>query len=228
MSNFFEYLIENDLNPFILFSKDGKIYKYNEEADFLLSFVSSSEIFNLALNNAPKTFGFKKSFLNLNYAKKNFYALLVGYIDEEYIGIKLYKEICNESKLFVEDVEKSVNLFTILEVSKNSILANSNVEITEEFDPSIPDIKLNIDNFLKLLNMIFSKFKNSEKLKIRLFIKIGENIVFNSKKYSVCFLSFEGDYNNSLYDIHMQSKKTNSSLIITEKSISLEFPLIRG
>ena len=227
MDNFYENFIENDLNPFILFNNRGKVIKFNKEADFLLSFVPTKEIFNLAMSNASNSYGYKKSFISLNFANIKFYAILVGYIDEDSIGIKLYKEVSTDSILVIQDKLKSVNLFTLLELSKNSTLSSKNIRYIEEFDPSIPDIRVDIDAFLKLINSIFSKFENSKEIKIKVALKIGDNIYINGKKYSICFIEFKGIFAfKDKYILELEAKKANCSILFKEFSIQIEFPLI--
>ena len=51
--------IEYDYNPFVLFSSNVKVLSLNSEAQFLLGFVTTEELFNLATTYANVSFGFK-------------------------------------------------------------------------------------------------------------------------------------------------------------------------
>ena len=83
--------IEHDYNPFILFSTSGELKYSNNSAELLLSYVSPKNFHDLALSYAPMSFGYKTTFITLEYDKFSFYGITVGYEDEEVIGIKLYQ-----------------------------------------------------------------------------------------------------------------------------------------
>ena len=44
----FEYFIETDINPFILFNQSGKIEYLNHSAEILLGYVSKKELYDIA------------------------------------------------------------------------------------------------------------------------------------------------------------------------------------
>ncbi len=225
MEKFYEELIENDLDPFILFNSSGSVEKYNKKADFLLSFVSYKEIYDLAISNAPKSFGFKRTFMDLEF-KESYFAILVGYLDEEYLGIKLYKKAEEENSITIDDKYKSVNLYTLIELSKNSILAGRQISLIEDYDLTIPETKLNIDQFLKLLNELFQAYSRSSRLKIRSFLKLGEFIKVENQKYQVCCIHLEGDDAQVSDEIKFLAKNTNFILTTKETATQIEFPLI--
>ena len=81
----FEYLIENDNNPVIIFSSEGKILYLNSNAEILLGYTSSKEVFNLTLNNAPQEYGVKTTQVDLHYGSFSFYSISVSYNDDNYI-----------------------------------------------------------------------------------------------------------------------------------------------
>ena len=83
--------IEYDYNPFILFSANGKIISLNAEAQFLLGSTTPSSLFELAQSYASISFGFKTTFIELEYGRYKFFGVTVGYEDEEKIGLKLYQ-----------------------------------------------------------------------------------------------------------------------------------------
>ena len=85
--NFEQQWLEYDYNPFIIFSSNGKILSANSEAQFLLSSASVNELFELASSYANVTFGFKTTFLDLEFGRYKFFGLTVGYENE--IGLKL-------------------------------------------------------------------------------------------------------------------------------------------
>jgi len=228
MQEFYEEMMEHDLNPFMMFDSGGKLSKYNKEAEFLLSYVSSREIYDLAVSNAALSFGFKRSFVSLHYERNIFYAILVGYLDEDRLGIKLYKEVNDSVKLPTDTEKTEVNIFTILNLSRNSTLSQSSVVINELYDPSIPDIKLGVEKFLNLLNHIFREYEKAEELSIKVFLKIGETMVLDDKKYPICSIKFQS-YDTNIKDtnpLFSKAKEAGVSLFAKGDFIMIEFPLI--
>jgi hypothetical protein len=86
----FEAFVEWDNSPFILFNAEGKILYLNNVAEILFGYVSKQELYDIALAYAPQTFGYKTTTLSLNYDAFNFYAITVGYENEEQISIRFY------------------------------------------------------------------------------------------------------------------------------------------
>ncbi|MDD2698718.1 MAG: hypothetical protein PHF17_07965 [Arcobacteraceae bacterium] len=187
----YEEVLEYDLNPFILFDGDGKIKNFNKEAEFLLNFASAKELFDLTVSYASKTFGFKREFINITYEKQSFYAILVGYISDDEIILRLYKEV-NSSKLTKLDDNnlKETNIFTLIELSKSTTLLGCNLIIEEIYDVSIPLIKLNVNDFLLCINNVFEQLKDQNKITLKVSIKTGEYEVINTKKYKIISIDF--------------------------------------
>jgi len=228
MQGFCEEMVEHDLNPFMMFDSAGKLCNYNKEAEFLLSYVSSREIYDLAVSNAALSFGFKRSFVSLHYERNVFYAILVGYLDEDRLGIKLYKEVSDSVKHKIDTKKTEVNVFTLLNLSRNSILSQSSVMINELYDPSIPEVKLNVEKFLGILNHIFRGYKEAKELSIKVFLKIGETMLLDDKKYPICSIKFHS-FDTTLKDtalLFSKSKEAGVSLFVKEDFIMIEFPLI--
>lgn len=225
-----ETFLEYDLNPFIVFSNNGKLFHYNREAEYLLSFVTPSTLYELAVNYAPKSFGTRRSQVHLRYDRYTFCALLVGYLDDEKIGIKLYKEMTNVASNATKDDTTLANIFALLELSKNSIFANKDVLITESLDPTIPEMKLDVENFLKLLNRIFTEYINSPEIEIMVKLKIGQNLVVEGKSYPICNVSIhshEVNIKNS-NALHSLSTDANVMVILKEGKTIIEFPIIES
>ncbi|MCD6433964.1 MAG: hypothetical protein J7L21_07965, partial [Sulfurimonas sp.] len=175
--------IEYDYNPFILFSSSGRVLSLNAEAQFLLGSASTAELYELATAYASITFGFKTTFIELGFGRYKFFALTVGYENEDEIGIKFYQPPSfklNKSK----PTGQLTNIYTLVDlcISTNSI--NSNILFTKEFDPTIPEIIIDTNSFIKLLNKIYACFDENSQLNTKIFYRIGEHIKFEKKKYS--------------------------------------------
>lgn len=224
---FCKAILENDLNPFALFDSSGKLKDFNKEAEFLFDYVKPKEIFELALLNAPKTYGFNRKFLKLNFGRLNFYAILVGYIDSEYLAIKLYKEVFNEENIKTDKKLEPVNIFNIIDLAKSTAFLQSDIKIDEIYDISIPEIKINVNNFLLVLNEIFALFKDEKELTLKVYVKIGEYEIINNKKHQIIAIDFISnrslDTDSSLYQ---KSKHAHINIFKTNQGIRLEFPMI--
>lgn len=230
MKNFYEELIEHDLNPYLLFDSNGKVKSYNKEAEFLLNFVSVKELFDLAVSNASINFGFKHEYISLKYNKQSYYAILVGYASEDEIALRLYKVVSNHTNTINNDKLKLVNIFSLIDLSKNSTLLSSKLEINELYDISIPEIKLNINDFLLCLNDCFLLFKDEKEISLQVQIKIGEYEIINKEKCKIIALEFvsnnkiilEQDFEASL---EHKAKKANVNLFYSHNKLKLELPM---
>ncbi|MEA3383596.1 MAG: hypothetical protein U9Q20_02830 [Campylobacterota bacterium] len=227
MKDFYEELLEQDLNPYLLFDSNGKIKSYNKEAEFLMNFVSVKELFELAVSNASTNFGFNKKYIALKYNKLYFYAILVGYVNDEEIALRLYKVVSNQEHTINNDKLKIVNIFSLIELSKNSTLLNSPVVIDELYDISIPEMKVNINDFLICLNECFILFHKDDKITLQVQIKIGEYEVINQIKYKIIAIEFITDrkieYNKS---IEQKAENANANIFFTHNHLRLELPMI--
>ena len=91
----FESFIEWDISPFILFSNEGKILYLNNAAEILFGYVSKQELYDITIAYAPQSFGYKRTYLTLSYDSFLFYAITVGYENEEQM-LKKYKDIVSK------------------------------------------------------------------------------------------------------------------------------------
>ena len=77
--------IQEDYNPFILFSKDGKVVYLNNEAEYLLGFISYKELFDFTIANAKNQKGIFLSFGRYIFDKFEFAGVSIGYLNNEEI-----------------------------------------------------------------------------------------------------------------------------------------------
>ncbi len=228
MQTLSETILEYDLNPFIVFGRDGKLIHYNREAEYLLSFVPSSSLYDLAINNASQNFGTKVSHVNLRYDRYSFCAILVGYLDEEKIGLKLYKEMINQDVNVAKGDSTIANIFTLLELSKNSVFANKDVLVSESLDPTIPEMKLHVKMFLKLLNRIFAEYADSKEVDICVSLKIGKTMIIKGKSYPICNVSISSNEVSlrNCNDLYTIASEANVIVIVKDNKTIVEFPIM--
>ena len=227
MKEFYEELIENDLNPYLLFDSSGKVKSYNKEAEFLLNFVSIKELFELAVSNASIDFGFSQKYISLKYNKQSYYAILVGYASEDEIALRLYKVVSNKTNAINNEKLKLVNIYSLIDLSKNSTLLNSTLHINELYDISIPEMKININDFLLLLNDCFTYFSDEQNLSLQVQIKIGEYEIIENNKYKIVALEFRSNKKIELdYAFEQKAQKAHVNIFCNHNSLMLELPII--
>jgi hypothetical protein len=227
-TNLYEVLIENDLNPFMLFDGNGKLKDFNKEAEFLFNYVSYRELFELALSYASQSYGINKKYIPLIYGKSKYYALLVGYINDDEIALRLFKEvIAQEQDRSLNQNLELVNIYGLIELAKSTVLIQSDIEIDEMYDISIPEIKLNINNFVITLTECFNLYINDEKLVLKVYIKTGEYEIINDIKYKILCIEFSSP--NTLLklpkSLQESAIKADIDPFIQNESLKLEFTM---
>ncbi|MCK4874671.1 MAG: hypothetical protein KAS26_02380 [Sulfurimonas sp.] len=218
--------IEYDYNPFVLFSSKGKVISLNSEAQFLLGAITTEELFNLATTYANLSFGFKTTFIELEFGRYKFFALTVGYENDDEIGIKLYQAPSfklSKPKL----VGELINIYTLVDlcISTNSI--NSKIEFTKEFDPTIPEIIIDSNNFIKILNNSYDCFIENKKIQTKIFYRVGEHIKFEETKCSIFSIEVSAENINKEKINKLEILTANTSFYVDiKKKITINIPMI--
>ncbi|QSZ41723.1 hypothetical protein GJV85_06250 [Sulfurimonas aquatica] len=218
--------LEYDYNPFVVFNSNGKIISLNSEAQFLLGSINPAELFELAQAYASISFGFKTSFLDLEYGRYKFFALTVGYEDENQIGIKLYQSPSFKLNTVKPEGELT-NIFTLTDlcISTNSI--SSPVKYTKNYDPTIPDIIINSNKFIKVLNKMYACVQENETIDTKVFYRIGEHIKFEDKKYSIFSISVDANNIDKTKSSELKNfAEANEFHIEVGQSLTLNIPMI--
>lgn len=219
--------IEYDYNPFIIFSSNGKIISLNAEAQFLLGIANPGELFELAQTYASISFGFKTTFVQLEYGRYKFFGITVGYEDEEQIGIKLY-----QAPSYKLDAKKPdgqlTNIYTILDLCISSNSINSHINYTKTYDPTIPEVILESNSIIKLLNKIYGYFSQSESIDTKVFYRVGEYIKFDSKKYSIFSVEISGNNANTAKESEIKAIAENYNFYLdtSKSSVTINIPMI--
>ena len=224
--SFFEEWVELDLNPILSFSSSSKILYSNSEAQFLLNRIKPKELFDLALTYAPKTFGAQTSYIDLTIKNYTFYAITVMYENEDEIHMKLYKSamVKKESKLNIKNIN-TTNIFTLVDLAISTSKIKNDINFTKNYDPSIPEFKLDAGSFIKTLNQIFEVFKNKDSVSCSILLKIGEYIKIDNKKYSLISVEISTNEKSDLSSLSI--KETNSFILTTDETkITIDLPLI--
>ncbi len=219
--------IEFDFNPFILFNASGKIVSLNTEAQYLLGAVEASAVYKIATTYASSSFGFKTTFLELEFGRFKFFGITVGYEDEEHIGIRLYQL---PSFQFTKQKPEGqlVNVYTLIDLCISSNSIGTQTRFLKELDPTIPEIRLQTELFIKLLNKIYVAMAGNEKITTRLFFRVGEHIKFEGEKYSLFSIEIISDtvIRRYLPDISHLAEENNLFIDVKDQRITINVPMI--
>lgn len=227
----YENWVEQDLNPILSFSSQGKILYTNNEAQFLLNRVEKKELYDLALKHAPSNYGFETTYINLSMYNYLFYAISVTYENDDEIHMKLYKStsVKQETKYSVKNVTKT-NIFTLVDLTISTRKTKSEVKFVKNYDPSIPDFMMVASDFLKLVNNIYDSFSDTNIINTSVKLKTGEYIKIEDKKYSLITIEISsGEREFNFYNKELiKYDKSKSSMILTlkEDKAIIDLPLI--
>jgi len=223
---FLEKWVEYDYNPIIFFNEKGKIKSLNAEAQFLLGQASANELFELATTYGSETYGFKTTFLNLEFGRFRFFAIAVGYESEKEIGIRLY-QLPSLQYTPAKEQGELVNIYSLIDLCISSSSINTKATFKKDIDPTLPDVRLQADQFLKLLNKIYSSASGKE-LITNLFLRVGEYVKFENKKHTIFSLIVKADKFDSIAEESIKSLASQISLYaeIKPRQIRIDFALI--
>jgi len=226
----FKQFIECDNSPFILFTAQSKIIYLNNAAEILMGYANKKELYDIALAYAPRDYGYKTTTLSLQYDALHFYAITVGYQDEEHICIRLYHQprlskpkVLASEKYVPTDVnmllEANITLFQMINKNELSLLV----------DQDIPEFKIDQNHFSKLLRKTLHAFRASDSIHITLKFLVGEYVIINDKKEGLIQLKVEanGRYNDEDNTIEVLANENHISTVFKEHSITLQIPFLK-
>ncbi len=218
--------IENDFNPFILFDANAKVLTLNSEAQFLLGSIDAKSIYELAMTYASNSFGFKTTFLDLEYGRYKFFGITVGYENEESIGIRLYQM---PSFKFTKPKDQGdiVNVYTILDLCISSNSIGNTKSFIKDFDPTLPEIRLQTDPFIKMINRSIVACEG-DSIYFKIFFRVGEHIKFEGVKYALFSLEIISTVFNKKSSSEIQHLADENHLFIEfkEDRVTINIPIV--
>jgi len=225
----FKFIIENDSNPFMLFTNNGKIKYLNISAELLMGACQPKEIFDIALSHAPQTFGSQKTALNLSFNSFEFYGINVLYDNEEYIGIHLYNKPMaklDDDTLLEGYTATDINMLLQANIELFNINYTGNIKLLTDYD--IPEFQIHQNDFSLLLRNLFTQFEKSKELEIVVKIKIGERVVVKSERYSIIILQLKSEEreNDTDRELELLAHKNHINLHFQKEYATLEIPAI--
>jgi len=226
----FQPFVDWDNSPFILFNPQGKILYLNNSAEILFGYVSKKELYDLALAYAPQSFGYKTTTLTLNYDTFSFYAITVGYENEEQLSIRFYNAPRTKSSTPIErDKLATTDINLLLEANIALFKTKNSNTLQLLTDPDIPQLKIDQNRFSKLLRKVLEAFRASDSIRITLKLLVGEHVIIDGGKTPIAQLAIEanGRYSDTDQEIRTLSDQCHITCSLHEYSIKLEIPLVQ-
>jgi hypothetical protein len=225
----FQSFIDSDNSPFVLFDSSAKVLYLNSSAEILFGYVTPKELYDLALQNAPQSFGHHTTTMELGFDSFSFYAITVGYENDEQIYIRLYntprikqQTKLDKSKLITTDINLLLEANLALFRTKNQ----AKIHLITDLD--IPKFRLNQNQFSKLLRKTLDNFLDTEEIEITLKFLVGEHIIIDNKRHSIIQLQIKSTYRDcsSDDDIDILSQKSCCNIVLKKDRVSIEIPLM--
>lgn len=226
----FEYFIDCDNSPFVVFSNNMKIVYLNNAAEILMGYMQNRELYSLAITHAPKDIGSKTTLLDLKYGSFVFHSITVSYKDEEHIAIRLYnKPTIKSSNIIAQDRVILTDINTIMEANLTLFkMYNDACDIHLLTDTDLPQFSVDQNQLSKLIRESLDSFKDNTYIMIHLSIVIGESIRINGKKYQILQIRFQSDRRDESYNSTIRSL-SDANYIVTmleDNYIRINIPMI--
>jgi len=225
----FESFVEWDNSPFILFNNQGRITYLNNVAEILFGYVSKKELYDIALSYAPASFGYKTTILSLSYDSFMFYAVTIGYENEDEISLRLYNTPRIKAKRKLETDKLITTDINILLEANIALFRTKNTNpLTLLTDQDLPAFKIDQNNFSKLLRKTLNAFRASDSIDISLKFLIGQLVMIEERKIPIVQLAIQanGRYNDADEEIRVLAAESQIKCLLKENAINLEIPLI--
>ncbi|MBN2824413.1 MAG: hypothetical protein JXQ76_03735 [Campylobacterales bacterium] len=225
----FEYFIDCDNSPFVIFSNAMKVIYLNAAAEILMGYVQNRELYTLAITHAPQDIGSKTTSLELKYGSFIFHSITVAYQDEENIAIRLYnKPIIKSDTTISQEKLIPTDINTIMEANLTLFKMYNNSDMHLLTDTDLPSFKVDQNQLSKLIRDSLDSFKNNSYIMIHLGIIIGETIRINGKRYQILQIRFQSDKRDENYDQNIQTLSQSNYVVtmLEDKYIKINIPMI--
>lgn len=220
--------LEYDYNPFVLFGSKGEILTLNQPAQFLISKVEQRTLYELALSYASLDFGYKTTIIDLKFDVFNFFAITVGYENEDEIGIKLYQTPYAAPKKIISLKEyEQTNIYHLIDASIATVASRLKAKFKKEIDPTLPDLKISQNDFVKIATRSYESFEGNELITTSLLLKTGEFLRVGDKKFPIIVFKISGEHRSASKDPRIEELCQNANIFpsFDAKSVMLQIPL---
>lgn len=198
----FEYLVEYDVNPTIVFTGQGKVFYANQEAEILLSYTSVKEIFNFCIENlSPNKITTK--FEDIFFKDFHFKGVsLITYEDKLAVRFFINTETIKIKLDNLEEVDLSTIINFVIEYF--SLNQNHNIKIIMD---ELPTLFVNKN---ELVNLLLNAITPTSIIEIK--IIPGEYMKIKDKKYPIVgiFITPFNEAESQFFEIN----RYNNNLII--------------
>jgi PAS domain-containing protein len=225
----FQPFVEWDNSPFVLFDSRGKILYLNKTAEVLFGYADRNDLYRFTLDNAPRSYGYKTTPMILSFGTMRFYAVTVGYENDEQISIRLYHTPVTRTVSSVDtDKLTPTDINIILEAGIALFQTANSSKLTLLTDQDIPPLRIDQNRFSKLLRKSLDIFKASGSIHIELKLHLGEHMIINGSKKKIVQLSISADRRDSDRDDEIMELTEGSHIIpvFGQYSLMLDIPLI--
>jgi len=226
----FQFILEQDGSPLIVFDHQGKILWLNNVAEILLGYVDHKELFELALRYAPQSFGSHTTLKELQFRQMSFYALNVSYNSEEWVALRLYHRPRTPGKRQVErDKLLPTDINVLLEAAITLFKMQHQRTLRLLTDQDLPPVKIDQNNFSKLLRKTLESFRRSSQIEVSLTMTIGEFIILEERRYHLLRLRIEanGRYPDEDAQIRELAEKLQIVPFLEETEVTFDIPFIQ-
>ncbi len=226
----FKNFIEHDSNPFILFDFRGHIIYLNNSAEVLFGYIQPKELYNMALEYAPKNYGHKSILTNINIDTSSFFAIMVGYENDESIYIRLYnKPLMQQSVAISKETLALTDINSLFEANITLFeIQSPKSKLSLFVDKDLPMFKIDQNNFSKIIRKMLATFIGCKQLNIELKLIFGEYIIIEESKHQILELTLSSSSRDKSFDDDI-NKIINSgylNCIIKDNSFRLKIPII--
>jgi hypothetical protein len=225
----FRNFIENDSNPFVLFDFGGHIKYLNNSAEILLGYINPKVLYDLALEYAPKSYGHKNILSNLEFDTFSFFAIMVGYEDDENIYIRLYnKPLIKQEKNMSKEMLIATDVNSLLEANITLFEMQSDTKLSLFVDQDLPMFKIDQNSFSKIIRKMLTSFIGSQSLSIDLKLLFGEYLVLGDTRYQILELILKSQKRDTSNDdeIIQMVNQTCFSCQTKKDTFKLQLPII--
>ena len=225
----YRFIAESDSSPLLVFDNRGDILFLNNAAEVVMNHIDRRDLFDIALNHAPKSFGTKTTLIDLHYRQLSFYAVNISYMNEEWLALRLYyRPLAKRCAKVDKDNLIKTDINTILDASLTMFEVNYRGNISLFTDQNIPPFLMDQNGFSKILRKIFESFRDSPGLDISLKLAIGEYMIIENTRYKIIQLGISSTKRSTSKDKEILSLSESLQIAVSfdKKSAIVDIPLL--
>jgi hypothetical protein len=184
-----EVALELDINPLVVFDREGELVYYNREAEILLSYIEKRELFQFAVERSPtppETLSLQ--FQRLRLKELHFRGYWVSLLKNRYLLLRLFigTEPAPRQLEGLELVDLTLFLEWFIEYSR---LKNPNLLFTTQLDPTIPPFYFQKRELFQLLRQLV---EGEREVQIGTKILVGEYLKIGGEKFGAVEIRVTG------------------------------------